>query len=322
MALWTKVIAETFQLGGRIVLINEKSPSDLKDWLAPLSSSKSFAHVQYSVNDLIQGHYRTNAQDLVLFFPAQLDYLKQLDALLMGQRVLIASVDSTYQDPRMDEVWLGLTVKDWAQGLSHVATQTGALKIVNDQDLKPCLFLDRDDVIVPNVPYNKEAAKVELMPGICELIHAAHQKGYWVAVVTNQSGLGRGWVQWSEYKEVHQQMLRLLAQQNCWLDECEWAAYIDEAPTTIGSLYSGLRKPRAGMFQKVQRKLNVHMPKSLMIGDSASDLIAAFSAGVGSLLLLKSEKWDAEKAKLDEYKKRELSFSYEVIDGLKAELIR
>lgn len=321
MALWTKVIAETFQLGGRIVLLTEKAPAELDQWLAPLAKSPAFASVQYSVADLVQGHYRTNSEDLVLFFPQQLDYLKQLDALLLGQRVLIASADSSYEDPRMDQVWLGLSLKDWAQGLSHVASNTGSLSVVSASDLKPCLFLDRDDVIIPNVPYNKEAAKVELMPGICELIHAAHAKGFWVSVVTNQSGLGRGWVQWSEYKEVHQQMLRLLAQQNCWLDESEWAAYIDEAPTVIGSLYSGLRKPRAGMFQKVQRKLNVHMPKSLMIGDSASDLIAAFSAGVGSLLLLKSEKMDQEVAKLEEYKKREPSFMYQSINALSADLL-
>ncbi len=66
-------------------------------------------------------------------------------------------------------------------------------------------------MVVKNVPYNTDPKKVELTPGIELLISAAHAKGYWVAVVTNQSGLGRGWISWGEYQDVHQKMLQLLA---------------------------------------------------------------------------------------------------------------
>jgi len=171
------------------------------------------------------------------------------------------------------------------------------------------------------VPYNKNPDLVELMPGITDLINRAHVAGYWVALVTNQSGLGRGWITWDEYQKVHQQMLRLLAAQGSWLDECVWAGFYEKEPAPAGMQFAGLRKPRGGMFQQVQDKLKVNLGASVMVGDSATDLIAAHGMGLKKLYLFNSEKIAEEKSKISEFQKYEPLLQYSVITNFSEVLI-
>ena len=181
---------------------------------------------------------------------------------------------------------------------------------------KPCLFLDRDDVVIKDVPYATEAGKVELISGISELINQAHYKNYWVALVTNQSGLGRGWIDWNQYQAVHQKMLKLLADKKAYIDDYQFSSYIGESDLAYGSLLPSLRKPRAGMFHRVQEKLKVDINNSIMVGDSATDLIAAFSFGLRRLYLLKSHKVDKQIVTLKSYCETHNDFSYQVIENL------
>ncbi|MBO9668404.1 MAG: HAD-IIIA family hydrolase, partial [Bdellovibrio sp.] len=311
MKSWAQLVADTVRLGGSLVFIEESAPANLAEWIGPLT--KDFALripvLRRSAQSLQARRYQTRPQDLVFFFEGQEGLLDGLDSVLQGQRVWITAKD---QGPHnVDYVWQNVTQGSWDNFWQSLLPQFESLLenwSADDVTGSPCLFLDRDDVLVKNVPYNRDADQVMLIPGAVDLIRRAHEKGYWVGLVTNQSGIGRGRISWAEYQQVHQRMLKLLAQQGAWIDECVWSSFIENESVPEGRILAGLRKPRAGMFQLVREKLKVDMTNSLMVGDSATDLIAAFSAGVGSCYLFHSEKFDKERAILENFKKHQSRF--------------
>lgn len=296
MMHWERWMTETLQRGGRFVFLKDELPN-----FAEHFTGASFV----SSLDLTRNVRTTLPQDMIFVFESQFEVLKTVDRHLQGQRVLVGVktppwIDAGWVDATLPE----LTKLQWEDAYKQsLAASKKPLADFRTSPGQPCLFLDRDDVVVKNVPYNNDPAKVVLNAGISDLINKAHQKNYWVALVTNQSGLGRGRITWEEYQKVHQQMLKLLAQEGAWLDECVWASHIEDAPHAAGDFFAGLRKPRPGMFQQVDEKLKVDMAKSIMVGDSASDVIAAYHAGVGSVYLLNTDRTDKELQKIESSKK-------------------
>jgi histidinol-phosphate phosphatase family protein len=188
------------------------------------------------------------------------------------------------------------------------ATDQKNLEGFGDQ---PCLFLDRDGVIVPDLPYNTDVTKITLKSGISELIRSAHEKGFWVVVVSNQSGLGRGYFSWTDYRRVHQKICALLASEGQWVDLALCAPYYDGTEFAQAKARPHFRKPALGMFQHAQQELGIDFKTSLMIGDSATDLIPAYECGVPRLYLMDSDKKSGELVKLEEYKKLHGEFNFE-----------
>lgn len=178
-----------------------------------------------------------------------------------------------------------------------------------------CLFLDRDGVIVHDVPYNTDLSKVTLKPGIIELLNKAHAQGLWVTIVSNQSGLGRGYFSWTEYRKVHQKICQLLAAQGEWVDLALCAPYYEGTDFAQAKSRPHYRKPDVGMFKHAEEELGVSFADSLMVGDSATDLIPAFQCGVRKLYLVTSEKQAGEIAKLEEFKKSQSDFQYKLISN-------
>ncbi|WP_413586585.1 D-glycero-alpha-D-manno-heptose-1,7-bisphosphate 7-phosphatase [Bdellovibrio sp. HCB274] len=321
MKSWAQLVADTVRMGGVLVFIENQAPQDLTKWLQPLSQLFS-GKIPFTVrkeSDFVRGNYRTGAHDLIFFFDGQDSVLRSIDSHVQGQRVWVSSKSD--MPATVDYLWHTADLTSWLAFWQSLSAQFDSL-IENwagvDSDFTPCLFLDRDDVVVRNVPYNKDPEHVELIPEVVELIKKAHAAGYWVALVTNQSGIGRGRISWGEYKSVHQRMLKLLAEQGAWIDECVWSSFIENESVPEGRIFAGLRKPRAGMFQLVKEKLKVDMQNSIMVGDSATDLVAAFSAGVGKCYLFKSEKMEQERETLEKFRAANSGFNYQAISSASA----
>lgn len=162
---------------------------------------------------------------------------------------------------------------------------------------RPALFLDRDGVVLEYREYPKDIREVKLTPGISDLLLRAHQKNMTVVVVTNQSGLGRGYYDWQAYDQVTGRMLELLAQEKAYVDQVVKAPYYEKSTVSYGMSRRNLRKPRPGMLHAVVEELGIDLKASLLIGDSASDLMAAELAGVGQAVLLDSPRRDEELKK-------------------------
>lgn len=312
---------DTIQSGGTFIFLSDGAPEDLKEWLGSLSPDPVSAQVPFVVRrkeDFLSTKVSTRLEDLVVVFSSQRDSLDALTSRLQGQVLLLGAEDKVRDLGLVDYTWSSCTLVAWSNLWADIYKewmQVPPLGDFKESHQSACLFLDRDDVIVKNVPYNKDPQKVELMPGIVDLIHRAHSLSYWVAMVSNQSGLGRGWIAWSEYQQVHQKALELLAKQGAWLDECVWSAYIDKEAVPQGRLGASLRKPRSGMFHWVDMKLKVSREKSVMVGDSATDLIAAYFAGVRQCYLLSSEKVTKEEEILSQFQSQHFDFAYKTVAG-------
>lgn len=307
MMPWERWMTETLQRGGRFVFLQDHLPNHAEQFSGA---------VFLSSQDLLNDFYATVPQDLVFVFDSQFSALQLVDSVLQGQRVLIGVKTPDWLEAGWGDLFLPqLTLEQWnkAREQAAKAAASRALPDFRTTGGHPCLFLDRDDVVVANVPYNNDPQKVVLTSGIAELIKKAHSKNWWVALVTNQSGLGRGKITWEEYQKVHQQMLKLLTEQGAWIDESVWAGHIENAPHAAGDFYAGLRKPRPGMFQLVDEKLKVDRKASVMIGDSASDVIAAYHAGIGQIYLVQTKRTELETRKLDSLKALLPGLTYKII---------
>lgn len=150
----------------------------------------------------------------------------------------------------------------------------------------PYLFLDRDGVIIDYVPYIKDAAQVRLREGIVDVVGAYRKRGYRVVMVTNQSGIARGYSSQEDFRQVQNRTLELLAQAGQWIDSCYFATYIANSNVSQSLQYPSMRKPRIGMLVEEAQFWNIDFENSVMIGDNASDVEWAQNAGIGKVFWL------------------------------------
>lgn len=130
------------------------------------------------------------------------------------------------------------------------------------QNKSKALFLDRDGVINLDKGYVYQFADIIWFKESLEMMKLAHEKGYKVIVLTNQSGIHHGMYKVEDVELLHQQMNDYLKDQGCFVDDWIYCPEID----------SEHRKPRPGMLLDAQKKHNIDLSISFMIGDKVSDV--------------------------------------------------
>lgn len=146
----------------------------------------------------------------------------------------------------------------------------------------PALFLDRDGVIIRDTGYVARPADVALLPGASDAIRTMNRAGWPVIVVSNQSGLGRGYFDAAALEAVQDHVEALLARGGAHLDA---VLVCGAAPWETGPA-AGWRKPSPGMIRAAEDLFASDLANSIMVGDRATDMIAARDAGVGHRILL------------------------------------
>lgn len=124
------------------------------------------------------------------------------------------------------------------------------------------LFFDRDGVINIDKGYVYQYADIVWFKEAMEMMKLAHERGYKVIVLTNQSGIYRGMYKIEDVELLHKQMDAYLKDQGCRVDDWIYCSEID----------SEHRKPRPGMLLDAQKKHNIDLSASFMIGDKVSDV--------------------------------------------------
>jgi D-glycero-D-manno-heptose 1,7-bisphosphate phosphatase len=137
----------------------------------------------------------------------------------------------------------------------------------------PALFLDRDGVVIEDCHHINNPDQVRLCRGARNLIASAHWHGWLVILITNQSGISRGFFQWHDFDMVNGRMQQLLG-----ADAPLAAIYANGHGTDAPA--SSWRKPSPQMLLEAARDLNLDLQRSLLIGDRLSDLQAGAAAGV------------------------------------------
>ena len=146
---------------------------------------------------------------------------------------------------------------------------------------KRAIFLDRDGVINKEVNHLSNPAQFEFIPGSIEALKILKQKGFLLIVITNQAGIARGLFSEETLNQIHNKMRRILNQNKIILDDI---FYCPHHPDFTGAC--NCRKPKPGMILKAQRKYNIKLQASFMVGDTLSDIETGIAANCKTVLVL------------------------------------
>ncbi len=148
------------------------------------------------------------------------------------------------------------------------------------------LLLDRDGVINENGRYLCRSEDIRFLDGIFPLCHAAQEKGYRIIIVTNQSGIGRGYYTEEDFSELTRWMCGEFLEQGVTITQVYYCPYHPDKGIGRYRVDSEDRKPNPGMILKARDEFDLDLQSSILIGDKDSDMEAGRRAGVGTLLLL------------------------------------
>ena len=151
---------------------------------------------------------------------------------------------------------------------------------------QPAIFLDRDGTINEQMGYINHISRFVLLPGVGQAIRKLNDRHIPVVVVTNQSGLARGYFPPSLLDEVHTKMDEQLAVDGAHIDGLYICPHHPEAKEEQYRKACNCRKPKTGLLEQAAVDLNLDLTKSFMVGDRWSDLKCGVAAGATSILVL------------------------------------
>jgi len=151
--------------------------------------------------------------------------------------------------------------------------------------LKKALFLDRDGVINKEKNYLYKKNDFEFIDGIFELCKYFQKRNYYIIVVTNQSGIARGYYSDKEFLDLSQWMEKKFLENNVIIDKIYYCPHHPDF-----SQNCNCRKPKPGMILQAQEELNIDLKHSIMVGDKERDIEAAINAGISETYLFNEER--------------------------------
>ena len=146
--------------------------------------------------------------------------------------------------------------------------------------MKKTLFLDRDGVINRDDGYTYRPEDFHFIDGVFEACRRFLDLGYHIVIVTNQSGIGRGYYSEAQFHRLNQWMLAQFAEQRVSILDVFFCPHHPTAALASYKRVCDCRKPAPGMFLQAAQKHDIDLVASVMVGDNLSDMEAASRAGI------------------------------------------
>ena len=143
------------------------------------------------------------------------------------------------------------------------------------------IFLDRDGVINKEVNYLYKIDQFKFLNGVFDALQKFLELEFKIIVITNQSGIARGYYSVKDYENLTNWMLSQFNNQGISILDTFYCPHMPESNCAC-------RKPNPGMFITAKNKHNIDMDKSWVIGDKETDIEAAKSAGIPNRILVRS----------------------------------
>ncbi len=147
-------------------------------------------------------------------------------------------------------------------------------------EMKPAVFLDRDGVITREKSYIRSAEELEIFDYSKECINIIHEKGYLAIVVTNQSGIARGFFSEEELIKMNHLLTDRIG-----VDAIYYCPHYPDGIIPQYAIPCDCRKPGIGMLKKACKSFKIDMLNSWMVGDRESDIQMGINAGLKTVLL-------------------------------------
>ena len=148
------------------------------------------------------------------------------------------------------------------------------------------VFLDRDGVINVDHGYVHKVENFDFMPGIFELCQQFNQLGYRLIIVTNQSGIGRGYYSEDDFLKLSDWMKAQFTANRSKIDAVYFSPYHPDKAKAPYLKKSECRKPAPGMLLQAIKDFDLDPGHCILIGDKETDIQAAKAAGIGRSVLL------------------------------------
>lgn len=143
--------------------------------------------------------------------------------------------------------------------------------------MNKALFLDRDGTINIDHGYVYQPDRFDFIDGIFDACRAAQECGYQIIVVTNQSGIARGYYGEEDFQKITDHMCTEFEKNGVYIEDVFYCPFLDaEHPD---------RKPNPGLILKAKEKYDLDLSASILLGDSERDIEAGQRAGVGTNIL-------------------------------------
>jgi D-glycero-D-manno-heptose 1,7-bisphosphate phosphatase len=147
------------------------------------------------------------------------------------------------------------------------------------------VFLDRDGTVNEEVGYLRDLGQLTLIPGAAAAIRRLNTSGCKVVLVTNQSGVARGYFPESLVNETHDLLVRMLGEEGARLDGLYYCPHHPRAGNSPYTRECDCRKPATGLLDRAAKELDIDLGRSFMIGDKWSDVELGHRAGCRSVLV-------------------------------------
>jgi D-glycero-D-manno-heptose 1,7-bisphosphate phosphatase len=138
----------------------------------------------------------------------------------------------------------------------------------------PAVFLDRDGTLIHDADYCSDPKQVRVFKGVTEALGGLKERGYKIIVITNQSGIGRGFFTVAQYRVVEEEVLRQIGS-----NLIEATYFCPDVPGEP----SKCRKPAPGMILEAARDHHIELGRSFFIGDKEIDVECGHNAGLRTI---------------------------------------
>ncbi len=165
---------------------------------------------------------------------------------------------------------------------------------------RPAAFLDRDGVLNVDHGYTHKPEQLEWIEGAPEAVRLLNEAGYYIFVITNQSGVARGFYDEASVNSFHLNMQDSLAARGAHVDAFYYCPHHPEGTIKSFAIRCRCRKPEPGMLEQAAREWPIDLKSSFLIGDKDDDMAAAAAFNIRGI------KFDFRKDSLLDLVRREV----------------
>lgn len=150
---------------------------------------------------------------------------------------------------------------------------------------KRAVFLDRDGTMAKDVHYCRRPEDFRLFPNTAKAIKLLSEHGFKVIVITNQSGIARGYFTEEALAQIHEKMKAELAKEGAWIDGIYYCPHHPDDNCNC-------RKPKPKLVLQAAKEHDIDLKHSFVVGDLSLDIDMGKAVGCKTILLLDSPQED------------------------------
>lgn len=178
------------------------------------------------------------------------------------------------------------------------------------------VFLDRDGTLILETDYLSSLKQIKFFKNSANAVKLLKERGFKIIVVTNQSGVARGYFTEAFVKKAHRHIKKVLDEQGAKIDAFYYCPHLKYAPVKKYRKSCTCRKPNTGMVMAAKKKYNLDLKNSFSIGDKLADVKLGHNSKMWTILV-KTGYGDEEKKLIRDKNEKPDFFADDIYDAAK-----